>query len=368
MTEYFQELSDNRQQSKVKHNLVETILLVVCAVIAGCDVWEDIGDFCRVKEKWFREHIGLKLEGGIPSHDTMERIFKMLEPDEFERCFARWTQEVVGRKSGEVISIDGKTLRGSGSGERQAIHMVSAWANEARAVFAQVSTEEKSNEITAVPELLELLDIRGAVVTADAMSCQKEIVKKIIEKEADYVIGLKDNQPTLRKDAEEYYRMVMEEPQFHEPLQKAESREKGHGRIEQRTYYLTTDRALLDLYPAWSSLNGIGMMKSRVTVGEQTVEETHYYITSLTDVEMFRKAARCHWGIENSLHYCLDVTFGEDRSRKRIDHSAENFAVVRHIAINAMKQMNDKLSMARRRRRCSYDDAYLEKVLALIHA
>ena len=203
---------------------------------------------------------------------------------------------------------------------------------------------------------------------ADAMSCQKEIVRKIREKGADYVIGLKDNQPKLRQETEEYFTAALEEPQFYNRVEKHVTQEKGHGRIETREYYLCTDPDFLKLHGQWRDLRGVGMMKSRIIQGETTAEETHYYISSLEDVREFSIAARSHWGVENSLHWCLDVTFREDHSRMRKDNTAENFAVVRHIVLNILKRMDDKLSVARRRRRCCYDDDYLQKVLLSIHA
>ena len=368
MSEYFEGMTDPRQEAKVKHSFIETVMIVICAVIAGCDVWEDIADYCRVKEAWFREALGLELANGIPSHDTMERIFAMLNPKEFQERFIAWVQHACGKQSREIISVDGKTMRGSGSEEQKPIHMVSAWANKAKAVFGQMAVDGKTNEITAVPELLELLDIEGTIITADAMSCQKEIVRKIREKGADYVIGLKDNQPKLRQETEEYFTAALEEPQFYNRVEKHVTQEKGHGRIETREYYLCTDPDFLKLHGEWRDLRGVGMMKSRIIEGETTTEETHYYISSLEDVREFSIAARSHWGVENSLHWCLDVTFREDHSRMRKDNTAENFAVVRHIVLNILKRMDDKLSVARRRRRCCYDDDYLQKVLLSIHA
>ena len=195
MKEYFEGIKDPRQQSKVQHNFTETIMIIICAVIAGCDVWEDIEDYCRVKAEWFRERLGLELRNGIPSHDTMSRIFGMLDPKEFQARFIEWVEGTINREEREILSIDGKTMRGSRDKAKSPIHMVSAWANKAKAVFGQVVTDEKSNEITAVPILLELLDIRGTIVTADAMSCQTEIARTIVGKGADYVLGLKENQP-----------------------------------------------------------------------------------------------------------------------------------------------------------------------------
>ena len=370
MKEYFEALTDTRQQAKVLHNFAEIVMMVVCAVIAGCDVWEDIADYCRVKEQWLRERIGLKLENGIPSHDTLSRVFGMLDPTEFQAKFIEWAQAACGKHSREILSFDGKTMRGSRDGEEKPVHMVSAWASKAKAVFGQLAVDEKSNEITAVPALLELLDIKGCIITADAMSCQKEIVAKIADSDADYTIGLKENQPTLCHAAREHFESVLKEPTLFEPLVSVVTTEKGHGRIETRTYYLCTHTDFLEIYrPAWKNLNGIGMMISKVEKNGEITEERHYHITSLTNVEEYAESARSHWGVESSLHWCLDVTFREDHSRMRADHSAENFCVVRHIALNILKNMDDKMSVARRRRHCAYDDAYLEKVIdKLVHA
>lgn len=368
MTEYFEGMTDPRQAAKVRHSFIETIIIVICAVIAGCEVWEDIADYCRVKENWFREALGLKLSNGIPSHDTMERIFAMLNPKEFQERFIDWVEHTCGKENREIISIDGKTMRGSRSKEHKPIHMISAWANKAKAVFGQMAVEEKTNEITAVPELLELLDIEGTIITADAMSCQKEIVRRICDKGADYVIGLKENQPRLRQETEEYFTAALTTPQFYKHIEKYVCQEKGHGRIETREYYLCTDPDYLKLHDEWKNLHSVGMMKSRIVQGEAITEETHYYVSSLTDIKEFSDAARSHWGVENSLHWCLDVTFREDHSRMRKDNTAENFAVVRHIVLNILKRMDDKLSVARRRRRCAYDDTYLQKVIRSIHA
>ena len=370
MKEYFETLTDSRQQAKVLHNFTEIVMMVICAVIAGCDVWEDIADYCRVKERWLRERIGLKLENGIPSHDTLSRVFGMLDPTEFQGRFIEWAQVACGKHSREILSLDGKTMRGSRNGEEKPVHMVSAWASKAKAVFGQLAVDEKSNEITAVPALLELLDIKGCIITADAMSCQKEIIAKIADSDADYTIGLKENQATLCHAAQEHFDAVFKEPTLYEPLETVETTEKGHGRIETRTYYLCADPDFLKIYqPKWKNLNGIGMMISKVEKNGEITEERHYHITSLKNVEEYAESARSHWGVEGSLHWCLDVTFREDHSRMRADHSAENFCVVRHIALNVLKNMDDKMSVARRRRHCAYDDAYLEKVIErLVHA
>lgn len=366
--EYFNGITDKRQPGKVKHNLLEIVVMTICAVIAGCEVWEDIYDYCRVKESWFRNSLGMKLENGIPSHDTIQRVWSMIEPTEFEKCFCAWIEAVCQKTKGEIVSIDGKTLRRSGGNEQKPIHMVSAWASEQQLVLGQVAVEEKSNEITAVPQLLEMIDVSGCIITADAMSCQKGIVKKISEKQADYVVSLKENQPLLHKEVEEYFAGAVKEASLYPHIESSRTVDSGHGRIESRTYYFSTEIEWYEDRGQWRNLHSVGMVCTKVESNGQTSTDRRYYISSLPDIESFAKAVRNHWGIENSLHWCLDMTFHEDYSRIRKDHSAENMAVVRHIALNILKSFPAKISLARKRRRCSYDDAFFADVLRSVHA
>lgn len=293
----------------------------------------------------------------MPSHDTFERVFAMIDPKELQSGFQSWIRETLHLAEGETVSIDGKTIRASRENESRAIHMVSAWANKQRLVLGQIKTEEKSNEITAVPRLLDMLDVKGCVITADAMSCQKAIVQKITEKRADYVLGLKGNQDTIHEDVKLYF------DSFCEEMSQTTTREKGHGRIETRTYFLETNIEWLEQKPQWMNLCAIGMVQSRVLEKENLRTETRYFLTSLTDVRDFAKATREHWGIENSLHWVLDVAFNEDRCRMRKDNSGENFAVIRHIALNLLKQDDSKMSLKAKRHRCAYDDDFLIHVL-----
>ncbi len=368
MQEYFSEITDPRQQVKVKHNLLEIVVMTICAVIAGCEVWEDIYDYCRVKEGWFRNSLGMKLEHGIPSHDTIQRVWSMIEPREFEKCFCAWVAQVCRNTKGEIVSIDGKTLRRSAGGDQKPIHMVSAWANQQQMVLGEVAVKEKSNEITAVPQLLDILDISGCIVTADAMSCQKEIVKKVVEKDSDYVLSLKENQPTLCHEVQEYFSAAENAPKQYPEIKQMKTCDCGHGRIESRTYYLSTEIDWYQDMAQWVGLRAFGMVRSRTERNGQICEDTRYFITSLSDLPNFANAVRKHWGIENSLHWCLDMTFHEDYSRIRKDHSAENMAVVRHIALNILKSYPVNLSLARKRRRCAYDDAFFADVLRSVHA
>lgn len=337
--------------------------MTICAVVAGCDVLDDIADYCRAKESWFKECLHMRLLHGLASSDTIGRIWGMIEPEEFERSFQSWVSSVCRRTDGEVISIDGKTICGSAESGKSGIHMVSAWAHENQLVLGQLATDIKSNEITAVPKLLDTLDVEGCIITADAMSCQKAITQRIAEKKADYVIGLKDNQANLRADAQEYFTAALAERVLYPALQHQRTMDNDHGRIEVRDYYLTTDIDWLHGLTQWHKLHALGMVRSRVTKGDQVTTESRFFITSLTDVERFAHATRAHWGIENSLHWCLDVTFREDRSRIRKDHSAQNMSVVRRLVLNILKNYPEKISLARKRRRCSYDDLFLARVL-----
>lgn len=356
MREYFESITDPRQSWKVAYNLLEIVIMTICGVMSGCEHWEDIVDFCRVKETWFREILGLTLKNGIASHDTFQRIFQLIRPEELEASFLLWVGSIARKTKGEIISIDGKTVCGSRDAKTKAIHMVSAWANANQLVLGQVKTEEKSNEITAIPTLLEMLELKDCIVTIDAMGCQKDIAGKIITAQADYVFGLKGNQSGLLDDAKLYFDHT-------EVNVKTVTREKGHGRIETREYFLKTDIGWLPQKSDWAGLNAIGMVKSRVWVKDTLREETRYFITSLTDVKVFAKAVRAHWGVENSLHWCLDVVFHEDLNRTRKDNSAENFAVIRHIAVNILKNYPAKMSLARKRRKCEYDADFMAQVL-----
>jgi predicted transposase YbfD/YdcC len=331
--------------------------MTICAVISGCEYWEDIVDFCRVKENWFREKLALELKNGIASHDTFQRIFQIINPQEMENSFFSRVRSIAEKTKGEIISIDGKTVCGSHDAKTKAIHLVGAWAHANQLTLGQVKTDEKSNEITAIPTLMDLLELKDCIVTIDAMGCQKTIAKKIIDAEADYVLGLKENQKNLHEDVELYFEDGLE------ALAKTVTTDLGHGRIETREYYIETDIDWLWQKPDWAGLKAIGMVKSKVIEKEKVREETRYFITSLTDIETFAKAVRAHWGIENSLHWCLDVTFREDYCRTRKDNSAENFAVIRRIALNVLKKYPVKMSLARKRRKCLYDAEFMAEIL-----
>jgi predicted transposase YbfD/YdcC len=358
---HFELLSDPRQQWKVDHNLSEIVIMTVISIISGFEIWEDIADYCQKQTDWFKEKVGLVLENGVASHDTFRRVFSLLKPRELESSFRSFVWETSKISNGEIVGIDGKTLRGSGDEKSKAIHMVSAWAAANKVVLGQIKTDEKSNEITAIPTLIGLLDLKGCIVTIDAMGCQKDIVDAITDAEADYVIGLKGNQRNLHKGVRKCFENTTIAPDTFT------TNNKGHGREELRKYELITDIDELSNLPKiedWKNLNGIGRVCSTVLEKGKLREETRYFIASLTNVETFAKAVRGHWGIENSLHWCLDVNFNEDDCRITDNVSAENLAVVRHMAVNALNKHPAKISMARKRRKCQYDYDFLVEVVS----
>ena len=363
LQKYFETIRDSRQVWKIKHNMLEVIIMTICAVVSGCEHWEDIADFCKVKEGWFREKVGLELKNGIASHDTFQRVFAIIRPKELEKRFSAWMKAVTRTTKGQCVSIDGKTIRGSRDESDHVIHMVSAWASKNQMVLGQVRTDEKSNEITAIPELLELLELEGCIVTIDAMGCQKEIAKNIVEAHADYVLALKENHPTIYDEVKLYFETALGEPRFYGDVSKVETLEKGHGRIEKRAYYLTGDIDWMEDKHLWAGLKAIGMVCSRVQKADGIHEQTRFFLSSVDDIGLFAQAVRSHWGIENSLHWCLDVVFNEDKSRIHVDNSGENFAVVRHIALNLLKAFPVKMSLARKRRKCEYDADFVSDVL-----
>lgn len=363
MKKYFEEIEDTRQPWKIKYNLVEVIVMTIVAVTAGAEHWNEIAMYCKSKEDIFRKKYHLILENGVPTDDTFQRIFAIIQPEQLEKCFVNWVKSVNDISENEIVSIDGKTICGSRDDNYSVIHMISAWANKTGIVLGQMRVDEKSNEIPAVPQLLDFIDVQNCTITSDAMSCQKKTVQKIREKNCDYAICLKGNQETIYDDVRFYFESAEKEPEFY-ALDKIKTCDKGHGRIEKRQYFLETKVDWLEDREAWSGLNAIGMVKStRIVNGAKSIEN-RYFITSLTDVTQFAEAVRTHWGIENSLHWCLDVNFDEDRCRVRKDNSGENLAVIRHIALNLYKSYQVvKLSMKAKRFRCSFDDDFLYNVI-----
>ncbi len=352
--EKLEKITDTRRQwGNLRHKLVDIVFIGLVSVICGGTDFEHMEDTGYGKLEWFRQY--LELPNGIPDSDTFRRVFERIDPKEMGDVL----REVVD-VTGSTVAIDGKTIRGSGNEDHSAYHVVSAWVAEHQITLGQLATEEKSNEITAIPELIDMLDIEGSTVTVDAMGCQKQIAAKIREKGADYVLGLKGNQPALLSDVKLYFESEISS-------HTGKSLEKDHGRIEQREYYLETGISWLAQRKEWAGLNGIGLVKTSVTslkTGEVT-EESRYFLTSLTDVHKFADAVRKHWSIESQLHWQLDVTFGEDGARARKDNSPLNLNILRKQALSLLNSANmgKRVSLRRKMYRAAMDNEMLRRVV-----
>jgi predicted transposase YbfD/YdcC len=356
---------DFRQQSKVMHALVDILFISIVATIAGADDWQCIEDFAIAKENWLKKYI--PLTNGVPSHDTLERVFRQINPKMFLQCFMEWTEMIAAIVKGGVVAIDGKTMRGSHDSinGKKALHMVSAWFSESGLVFGQVKTTEKSNEITAIPELLDLLDLTGQIVTTDAMGTQKEIAGKIIGKKGDYVLALKGNHPLLYTEVEEFFKEVKDaEFKKTHKIDTYQEKEKGHGRIECRDYYITSSLKWMDARKEWPKLTSIGMVEYHREENGNKISETRYFLSSIAaDAPKFANAVRSHWGIE-SMHWSLDITFSEDSKRVRKDNGPENLALLHKFAFNILKmEKTRKRSLKAKRFYASLKLDYLEKIL-----
>ncbi|GAB6910182.1 putative H repeat-associated protein [Desulfosarcina cetonica] len=362
---YFTNLTDPRRYNR-RHKLIDIITIAICAVICNADGFEHIAEFGQAKYDWFKRF--LELPHGIPSTDTFERVFALIDPKEFKICFMHWVKAISQLTKGEVIAVDGKTLRRSHdkSNGKAAIHMVSAWACANGIVLGQVKTEEKSNEITAIPELLKMLEIKGCIVTIDAMGCQKRICETIIEKEADYVLSLKGNHGHLHDDVQAYFQDFKQNEFKNAVFDYHETIDGEHGRIEIRKYWTSSDISWLQGKENWRNLETICMVERERQFVDRTENETSYYIGSLaSNAEKYSNATRSHWGVENSLHWVLDVSFNEDGSRIRKGNAPDNFAVLRHIALNLIKKETSlKKSIKCKRLRAGWDDNYLSTILA----
>ncbi len=361
---HFAVLEDPRIERHKRHKLSDILVIAVCAVLCGAESFPAIEDFGQTRYEWLKQF--LELPGGIPSHDTFNRVFRLLDPLQFQACFLSWMQAVGEETQGEVVAIDGKTLRRSfdkGTAKR-AIHMVSAWATENGVVLGQRKVDAKSNEIPAIPELLDLLALKGCIVTIDAMGCQRAIAQQIIEGQADYVLALKGNQPTLQQAVEHFLATGPEADAHRTACDYYDQSERGHGRVETRCYWITDELEAVLAAAAWPGLQSIGMVEATRTLRGETTVEQRCYLTSLkADAQEFARAVRNHWGIENGLPWTLDVTFREDQSRLRKGHSPENVAVLRHIALNLLRQEPSKKSLPRKRLACALNPDYLLKVL-----
>jgi predicted transposase YbfD/YdcC len=369
---YFGELTDPRVARTRVHRLGDVVTIALCAVVCGANDWVAVETFGRAKEAWLRTC--LPLPGGIPSHDTFGRVFARLDPGEFQRCFLAWVQAVVGQLPPQVVAVDGKTSRGSGQRTRgeHPLHLLSAWATASGLVLGQEATDVKSNEITALPRLLRVLALEGCVVTIDAMGCQSAIATQLVEQGADYVLALKGNQPTLHAtvvgafaDAQRAGRDGWV-PAVHD---QAQTWDKGHGRVERRRYTALSDPdllACLDPTHAWPGLRAVVQVEAERRHGAQRRGETRYYLSSLPpDAARLGQVIRAHWQVENCLHWGLDVQFREDACRVRVGHEAQNFAILRHLALNLLRQDTSvRGSLAAKRFRAALDHAFLLRLLA----
>jgi predicted transposase YbfD/YdcC len=361
---HFATLSDPRLNRRKRHELLDIILIALCAVIAGANDWQQIETFGKRRRDWLGKF--LALPNGIPSHDTFERVFQRLCPQAFQRCFLGWLHQLHAHLGGKHFAIDGKTLRRSGSPANGLgpLHLVSVWATQANLTLGQVAVDQKSNEITAIPKLLELLDLHGALVTIDAMGCQKGIARQVVESGGDYVLAVKENQGRLYADIlasvvraiDTDFRGIKHSCQVTE--------NQGHGRYEKRTYTVIEDLSGIRDAQDWAGLRVIGHCFSERTVGGKTSYEDHYFIGSkAAKAQYYGQALRGHWRIENNLHWQLDVTFREDDSRVRDRNGAQNLALLRRVALSLLRQHPSKASIANKRYTAALDEKFLKEIL-----
>ncbi|MEM6528921.1 MAG: ISAs1 family transposase [Chloroflexota bacterium] len=366
----FKDLPDPRVEGKCDHKLIDMIVITVCAVLCGAEGWTGVETFGKSKETWLRSF--LDLEHGIPTHDTLGRVFARVEAEAFQTRFARWMEQVMTRTSGQVVAMDGKTLRRSHDRTigRDAIHMVSAWASGNGMVLGQRKVDDKSNEITAIPELLRLLDVSGCIVTIDAMGCQKAIAQTIRDEKADYVLRVKDNQSKLKQDINDWFAYGDQQQFADMHMDYHETIEKSRGRIEIRRYWAIADPLAFEYirhHEGWADLNTIIRVERERRLPDKTTYETAYYISSLpADAMRLRAATRHHWAIENSFHRVLDVTFNEDASRIRSGDAAQNMAVFRALALNLLKKDDSKDSLKQKRFRAALDEDFLFSLISQV--
>lgn len=358
---HFSQLPDPRRTTRNKlHKLEDIVMITLCAVLCGFEDWVSIEDFGNEHQAWLRTF--LELPHGIPSHDTLSDVMGRIDSKAFDTALHAWISQALPSLAGRQVALDGKTLRGSACPceERSAVHLMSAFATDARLVLATQAVQDKSNEITAIPKLLAQLELAGAIVTIDAMGCQKSIAKEIVQRKADYVLALKDNHPTLHEDV----RLWLDDCDAQGYVRQLQSVEKDHGRIEQRRVAVSAELDWLVEREQWSGLQAVAMVESTRQIRAKTSVERRYYLCSMTEPGRIADAIRAHWSIENQQHWVLDVQFGEDGHRARKNHSAANLAVIRRMALNLIRANDDsKMSIRRRKMRASYNLPYRERIL-----
>lgn len=370
LVERFAGLPDGRVEGRTAHDLLDIVVLSLCAVMSGAEGWDDIEEWGRAREAWLRKYLGLR--NGIPGHDTIRRVFEALSPVELEMRFEQWMADICPAVTGRIIAIDGKALRGSARVERglRALHQVSAYAAEYGLTLGQRPCEEKSNEITAIEDLLPTLALEGAVVTIDAMGCQTAIAQQITDGGGDYVLAVKDNQPHLAEALKDFFASLNAPGYPKRPVSLHETLDKGHGRIETRRCVAVDELDWLDLLglkARWPKLTSVACIESTRTIADKVETEKRYVISSLpADSRRILHAVRTHWGIENSLHWCLDVTFGEDASPIRLRNAALNFSFLRRLAINLFRADTSRTaSLPKKRKAAAWNPDYLATVLKL---
>jgi predicted transposase YbfD/YdcC len=374
LIQHFKDLPDPRVNRTKDHALIDVLVIAVCTLLCGGGSFNDMEEFGKAKEQWFRTF--LSLTNGIPSHDTFNRVFAALDPRQFLECFLRWTQSLRQAVHQEIVAIDGKALRRAMNKKANLKYVVSAWAESNHLVLGQLKVSDKSNEITAVPELLRMLELSGCIVTLDAMGCQKKIAREIIEADADYVLALKGNQETVHQEVKSFLDTTMAETQAPRlrgtklsqaavNLAQMETVEKDHGRFEIRRYFQSDQLDWFADLDQWEGLQSVGVVESTREIDGQRTVERRYYLSSLPlNVELFARAVRSHWGVENKVHWVMDVCFQEDQSRARTGYAAENLATLRRLALNLLKKDTTKKRGIRGKQlAAAWDHAYLLRLL-----
>jgi len=372
IVECFEEIPDPRVDRRRYHKLLDILVIGLCSTLTGGEGFNDMALFGKIKRDWLKTF--LELPQGIPSHDTFNRVFSAIDPHCFLDCFVHWVQGLCPALAGDVVAIDGKALRRALDQGASIPYIVSAWASGNGLALGQVKVDDKSNEITAIPELLQSLALQGCIVTIDAMGCQKDIAAQIIDKEADYVLALKGNHATVHQEIREFFADAVLPCANHvaktvtpETMVSSRTLEKDHGRIETRRYWQSSDIDWMQDKKLWKNLRSIGMVESiRCVKGKNSIERRYYLASLPLDAQTFAKAVRGHWGVENPLHWSLDVTFREDQSRARSKNAAQNLAALRRIALNLIKKNpREKVSQRQKRILAALDTSFLEQLLGI---